>query len=273
MNYFKILIILFAIFFTITNVLAEDIDVSIIDIDTTNSNMLKIYLDKDIETNSTEVTSDIKLFKDLDIKNIVKDLANDKLVSINLNSDLEKNTSYSLLWINPADWNIDFTIEDLINWLEITWTSSDWIDKVNIINSRELNIYFKKSLETDNVEIKLLWESKIESISFNSDNKKELDIYLNDKLNNNSKFIIMIFTFTNAEEINYNVSNSIYSFETEIVSDIKVKEPIIEDINEENETDNVALNSATTPETWAETWILIFFTFIISSVIYFRRKI
>ena len=272
MKLIKILAFLFISALFITNVFAEENNVSIIDVDATNSNILKLFVDKDIETNSVELASDIKIFKDLNTENIVRDLVNDKLLTITLSEDIKNNSSYSLLSVYGAEWSIDFRIDDLINWLEIVWNDTDGVEKVSIIDSKQLTILFKKSITSEDVDVKLLREYNIESLQFNIDNKKELDIYLADKLNNNSKYLIMIFSINTIEEVSYTVLNSIYDFNTEVLADIEVVEPVVEIIEENNITDNVALNSAETPDTWAETWILMLFTFILSTYIYFRKK-
>jgi len=103
MKFIKILTLLFFSLFCFSNVLAEDSNVSIIDIDSTNSSLLKLYLDKDIEADSLDIESDIKLFRDLDIKSVTKNLENDKLITINLTEDLTKNSSYSFLPVFGAE--------------------------------------------------------------------------------------------------------------------------------------------------------------------------
>ena len=257
----------------LTNTFAEENNVSIIDTDATNSNLLKIFLDKDIETNSAELVSDIKLFKDLNTLNILRDLDNDKLLTITLSDDIKNNSSYSLLSVYWVEWSIDFKIDELINWLEITWTDTDWVEKISIIDSKKLSVLFKNSITSDDVDVKLLREYSIDSLQFNMDNKKELDVYLADKLSNNSNYLIMIFSINTTEDISYTIWNSIYDFTTELLNDVEVVEPIIEVIEEENIIDNVALNSAQTPDTWAETWILMLFTLLLSTFIYFRKKV
>ena len=103
MKLIKILAFLFISALFITNVFAEENNVSIIDVDATNSNILKLFVDKDIETNSVELASDIKIFKDLNTENIVRDLVNDKLLTITLSEDIKNNSSYSLLSVYGAE--------------------------------------------------------------------------------------------------------------------------------------------------------------------------
>jgi hypothetical protein len=272
MKTFKLIFVLIITFFLPFIVFAENNDISIIDIDSKNSNILKIFLDKNIETNVSDITSDVKVFKDLDNKKISIDLENNKLVNLSLEKSLEPNTSYSLLSVYWAEWTIDFKLDDMSNWLEIWWDNSDWIEKLIISDPKNIEIYFTKSIESDSVDLKLLREYDIESLKINSENNKELDVYLKNELYDGSKYIVMIFSITTKEDLNYVISNSIYDFVTEGVSSEKVEVPLEDEETWEN-TWEIALNSAETPDTWAETWILILATLLLSNFIYFRKRI
>jgi len=272
MKVFKLLIIFIFTLSVSFNVYAKDRDISIIDIDSNNWNILKIFLDKNIETNTMSVNSDIKVFRDLETMKISIDLENSNLVHLTLKEGLEEDTWYNLLSVYGAEGTIDFNIEKLYNWLEIKWNNIDWIEKLLIIDSKNIEIYFKKIVSSDSIDVKLLREHSINSFKINSDNKKELDVYLKDEIHSNSKYIIMMFTITIKEELTYNVSNSIYDFIVKWLSNKKVEQPIEDDIKEDNKTNNIALNSAETPDTWAETWILLLATFLLSNFIYFRKR-
>jgi len=271
----KIIKLLIIFIFTLSisfNAYANDEDVSIIDIDSNNSNILKIFLDKNIETNTMNVDSDIKVFRDLETTKVSIDLENANLVHLSLKENLEEDTWYSLLSVYGAEGTIDFNIEKLSNWLEVKWNNVDWIEKLLIIDSKNIEIYFKKMINSDSVDVKLLREHSLDSLKINSSNKKELDVYLKDEIHSNSKYIIMMFTITIKEELTYNISNSIYDFIIEWLSDEKLEQPMEDDIKEDNKIDNIALNSAETPDTWAETWILLLATFLLSNFIYFRKR-
>jgi hypothetical protein len=223
------LLALFIIISFSFNAFAEENNISIIDVDSTNSNIVKIFFDKDIETNIQNVVSDIKIFKDLNNDNISIDLVNDRLIHLKLKDDIIWNTSYSLLSLYWTEWTIDFKLEDIIFPIEMIWDSSEWIQKLIIIDSNSIDIYFKEAIEkeaieTDSVDIKLLREYNIESLQINSDNSKELNVSLINELYDNSKYIAMIFSLTTMEEVNYNISNPIYDFMTkvELLEEIEV---------------------------------------------------
>jgi len=266
-------ITLFLIFvYSFFNVYAEEINLSIIDIDSSNYNIVKLFMDKEINSNSLSLNWDIKLFKDMNIANSVRSLENDKEVIIDLKDELTRNTSYSILAVFGVEWTIDFNIKDVIDGLEILWDWTTWIEKVNIINSKKLKITFSDKITSDQIDIKILKEKSIKNIQIDSKNNKVVDVNLNDNLEDSSKYLFMLFSFTTKEGDNYNIENNIYDFSTK--SSLKKADiEEIKEVDDKNKTWNVALNSAETPDTWAETWILILATFLLSNFIYFRKKL
>ena len=267
----KIITIVLVLFWFLwfNNVNAEEL--SITNINSENVNMLNIFVDKDIESQTINLSSDLKLFKDLSIKTVIRDIENDNLVKIVLEQEIENNTNYSLLPIFWVDWSIDFKVWEDTNWVEIIWNELDWVEKLTIVDSKHLDVIFKNTPESDNVEIKLLKEYNIESIKLNSENKKNIQVFLKNHVEDKQKFLIMIFSITTREHIEYTIKNYIYDFETKIMNDKWAYIPLKDNLREEKELENTALNSATTPETWPETWLLIFITFILSSFIYIKK--
>jgi len=271
MNFIKILFIALLSILTLNQSFAKDYDLSIIDIDSSNSKIVKLFFDNEIFSQKWEINSELKLFNDLKIDKIIKDLTSNKIVELTLLNELENNTSYSLLSVYWSEWTIDFKIDDTINWLEINWDWTTWIDKIFIIDNKHLKIYFTNDIVWEDIDIKLLKEYTVKSLFVDSINNKILNIELNDRLSTNSKYLIMLFSFTNNEWDTFNVLNSIYDFTT--LSNLN-NEKLVENnvINEDEQTWNIALNSAETPDTWAETWVVLLATFILSNFIYFRKK-
>lgn len=272
MKFIKSFLVLFFTVLLLNNTFAEDINTSIIDLDSTNSNLIKIFLDKEIISTGNTISWDIKVFKDLNSTNIVKDLENNKIITINLANELEKNTSYSLLSVYWAEWTIDFKIWDIINGLEINGDWTTWVSKINIIDSKTIKVLFEKDILWNDIDIKILKEYSVSSLTINEENKKVLEWKLTNNLDENSKYLIMLFSFTISEWNNYIIDNSIYDFTTswnlKEANIIKQKE-----IKDEQKTWNIALNSAETPDTGPETWILLLATFLLSNFVYFRKKL
>ncbi len=250
----------------------NDIEASIIDINSQNSNLLKIFFDKDIETGNQDVYPDIKIFKDLENKNISLDLEDNKLVNLVLENSLSSYSSYSLLSVVGAEWTIDFEIEDEIAWLEIIWGYSQGIEKIVILDEKNLDIYFTQPVDWESIEVKLLKWIKETAYRINNENKKELNVYLENSLNENSKYIVMMFGLSTQEWNNYSITNSIYDFMTQTISEEDLEIPSLEEEEIWEKIDEVALNSAKVPDTWTETWILILTAVLFSSLIYFKKR-
>ena len=250
----------------------SDIETSIIDINSENSNLLKIFFDKDIETENQDVYPDIKIFRDLENKNISIDLEDNKLVNLVLENSLSSYSSYSLLSVVGAEWTIDFEIEDEVAWLEIIWGSSQWIEKILIVDEKNLDIYFTEPVDWESIEVKLLRWVKETAYRINTENKKELNIYLENSLNENSKYIVMMFGLSTQEWDTYSITNSIYDFVTQSISEEELEIPSLEEEEIWEKIDEVALNSAKVPDTWTETWILILTAILFSSLIYFKKR-
>lgn len=275
MNFLKLISSVFLFCLLPLSAFADE-EVSIIDLDSSNTNLVKVFFDKEVISNSNKLESDLKLFNDIDSIKLTRNLDNDKLLNIELSSDLEKDISYSLLSVYWAEWTIDFKISDLVNWLEVSWKPWEWIEKIIIVDSKNIEVYFSSVLESEEVDVKLLKDLNVQWLSLSEENKKELDIFLYDELNENTNYIIMLFSFSTIEWTMYNISNSIYDFQTEALVEEEIFDNPLdwldEIIDEESKTDNVALNSAETPHTWAETWVLILATLLLSSFIYLKNR-
>ncbi len=271
MKFIKTLIAIFISIIIVNNAFAENTNLSIIDIDSSNSNLIKIFFDKEIESSNLNIDWTIKVFKDLKYNNIVKELENNRTISINLKDNLEKNTSYSFLSIYWTEWNIDFKIYDIIDWLKVIWGPTSWIKELNIIDSNTIKIIFIKDIIWNSIDIKILEEYKTKWLSIDKDNNKKINVNLLNNLSKNSNYLLMLFTFSNYEKVEFIINNPIFDFLTKDSLE-KAKIIEIEEIKKEERIWYVAFNSAETPDTWAETWILLLATFLLSNFLYFRKK-
>ncbi len=239
-------------------------------VDASKLNIVKIKLDTEVQTkDDLNLTSDLKIYKSLEIKNFWVDLNDSKKLNVELSNPLQKNTTYSFLSIYDIDWNMDFSVWDELNWVEIeaSWDAKN-ISKVKIESPRKLTFFFKNDLTpSEDMEIKILKEIKIDKILLDSENNKQVNVILKDNLEENKKYILMMFELnSNKEKIT--ILNNVYDFETK--SDLKKEDT--SKVLDKKVVDKVALNAAETPDTGPETNVLIFLTFIISTIVYFRRK-
>lgn len=272
----KILLILLSIL-VFSNAYAEENKATIIDIEADNADMINVFLDKEVLSDSKNITWDIKINKDLPLDANI-DLDNDRKVNISLKEDLETNKSYSFLSVLWVDGSMDFKLSDEINWVELVAKSSNKnIEKIIIVDSTHMEVYYRKSISTEDGEIwvKVLKEKEISSVELNLDNKKELNVKLKDTLEAESDYILMLFSLTLENENTYSFDEPIENFSTEKFSSNKVEEKQVEweEKLDWEKVEKVALNAAETPDTWAATWVLILATFIMTNIVYFRKKI
>ena len=251
---------------------------------------IRMTASEDVVFSNTKVYGEVKVLRDIDVSYSSKDLENDKKVVLNLSSDLYTNSDYSLISIIWADGNIDFEIWDSINGeiinKNIIWTEKT-IEKVNVIDSRTLEVYFNYDLDDDMFEFKLLSELNVDSLSSESNNILDLDMW--GILDKSTSYIIMVISLEDIDGNELTLDESLYDLVTtsnltEKVEEVVVieEEPVVvkevvvieEKVIEEVEgnIEEIALNSAETPDTGAETWVLMLLTFIFSSAYFIKNK-
>lgn len=278
MKNFKIFFLLFISFVFSWNAFASTID----NIEVTQNNLIKLTASEDVIFSDIDVVWDIKVLKDIPVSYSTKDQLNFKKVLLNLSSDLTANTSYSLISILGWEGNIDFRIADFLEWEIYNANLSEWeigIEKINIIDSRTIEVYFSQDLLDDLFEFKIL--SEIPSNSLKSSGNNILDLEVSRNLEVSTNYILMILSLEDAIWNLLTFQEDLYDFvtpavlleqiEEEEVIVAEVKEEVI--VEEEGNIEEVALNSAETPETGTATNILIAFALILNLLFFFRKKI
>ena len=277
MRKIKVLILLAISAMLTNNVLASTID----NIEAIDNNTIEITVSSDITFSDINVEGDIKLLKDVTVSFSSKDSENFKKIVLNLGTDLTANTSYSLITILWADWNIDFDIGDFLEWEIINsdlMLEETWLEKINIIDSRTIELYFTDDLEDDTFEFKILSDILIDNLKSEGNNKLELSVSRN--LEKSTAYIIMVLTLEDA------MGN--YIIFDEDLLDLVTPADLIEDVTEEEiviaiaeevpevidewNIEEVALNSAKTPETGTATWILIMLAIILNLAFFLRKR-
>lgn len=266
-------------------------------IETLDTKTIKASIDTEVNFWESEVSWDVKILRDIEVSYSSLDFENSRKVLINLSSDLYTNADYSLISVVGSEWSIDFTLWSSLDWeLENYYlnSSSKNIEKVNILDSRTIEVYYNYDITETDFEYKLLWDLSVKDLS--SDSEGNLLINLNTSLEENRNYILMVISLEDSNSDLVSLDESLYDFstnwsiveytwdieETEEVQEVVMEEKITQDIEnvldkkeEENAVGNleeVSLNAAATPETWAATYILIIATFLISLFFMFRYK-
>ncbi len=256
-------------------------------IEAIDNNSVQLTANSDIVFSAEKVEWEIKLLKDIIVSFSVKDTTNIKKVLLNLWTDLTVNSSYSLITILGADWNIDFKVNDslvgeYVNANLVEWET--WIEKVNIIDSKTVEVYFTDDLTESTFEFKLLSDIELSSISSIGDNKLNLEILKN--IEKSTNYIVMILSLVDVNGNAITFDEDLYDFSTsaDLIQAVVVEEAITTtSISEEIETATwveeeewniieVAKITSTTPATGTTTSILIMITILLSLGFFFRKS-
>jgi hypothetical protein len=277
MKKIKILLLLWLSFVLTDNTFASTIDnIKVID-----NNTIEMTASNDVNFSDTYIEWDIKVLKDIPVSYSSKDVNNAKKILLNLWDDLIANNSYSLISILWVDWNIDFTIWDylkgeIINeWLE-EW--DEWIEKINIIDSRTIELYFTSDVENDTFEFKIL--SEVPTVKLISNWNNIIDLEIKENLEKNMDYILMILALEDKDWNKLVFDEDLYDFSTsnDLVIDNEEKEVVLasakdEKIEDEWNINVVASSIKEIPETWATTWFLVLLTIILNVFFFLRKKI
>ncbi len=252
---------------------------SITNVETVDINTLKLSTESNIQFPNWNVNWMLKLLKDIKVTYSAKDPANPKKVVLNLTGDLTTNTSYSLMTVLWADWDIDFSIWTTLAW-EIVNSSIDewaqtWVKKVNIIDKRTIELYFAQDLTEDVFEFKILSEIVANNLSSTWNNS--IIVEVESDLVKLSDYIIMVVWLEDKDWNTVDFWQWLYDFVTPKKIPWKKAEPKPENTESVNtpptQTAEVAMNSAETPDTWAATWVLIALAVLLNLVFIIRKKI
>jgi hypothetical protein len=268
MRIFKILLTIVFTFWLFNHTSASNIEL----INTIDKNTIELNADLEVQFKSWNNDGQLKVLKDVKVSYSAKDLANNKKIILNLSNDFKVHTSYSLISVMWAEWDIDFTIWSSLVWEIVNPSISGndivWIKKINIIDKRTLELYYVQDLQEDIFEYKILSELGISSQLSSWDNKLILNI--NKDLENNTDYIVMIVSIEDTLWNNLDFGQWLYEFRTD--GNVVEEEKIIPKKEEWN-IPKVALESAETPDTWAATWVLIALTLLVNLLFFVKRKI
>ena len=273
--------------------LTQTFAASVENIEVVDSKNINVLFDTGVVLPEWYIDSDIKVLKDIAISFSSKDLEDEFKLILDLNGELKTNAKYSLLSILWPEWNIDFTLAEAIDGLEIIndiVPEGQWVTKVVIKDSKTIELFYNNAITEEEFEFKLLSESTISSLTA-KDNSISVQ-FVND-LSEYSNYILMLLSVTDRfwAELTFDEDLQDFNTETFVVAEEIEEEPIVEDLpvieettetvieettdNDEDEwnLEEISLNAATTPDTWASTWVLLMLTLITNIWIFFRKKL
>jgi len=290
MKALKIILALWLSYILVTQAFASNVE----NIEVVDSKNINIVFDTGTILPEWDINSDIKVLKDIALSFASKDLEDEFKLILDLNGELKSNAKYSLLSILWPEWNIDFTIGDAIDGLEIlndTIPEGQWVTKIMIKDSKTIELFYNNPVAAEEFEFKLLSESTISSLTALNDNT--ISVLFEGDLTEYSNYILMLLSVSDRLWSTLTFDEDLLDFSTEVfvVAEAPIEEPIIEDtpVEEENnepvieETtdtnedewnlEEISLNAAATPDTGAATWVLLMLTFVTNTCIFFRKKL
>lgn len=277
MKQFKILFTIFISFMFMSSAYASTVE----NIQAVDNKTVKIAASSDVTFSDTKVYWEVKVLRDIEVTNALKDASNSKKVTLNLASELYKNSAYSLIWVMWAEGNIDFEIWETFSGEKINpnfYNEDKIIQKIIIVNSKTIEVYYSYQITEWLFEFKLLSELGVESISSKGNNV--LDVNLSTALEKSSSYILMLSSLENIDGKELTFSESLYDFSTNSTLTAKSStvvekniEKVVSSTTETNSNmEDVSLNAAETPDAGAETWFVMLLTFIFSTMYFVRNK-
>lgn len=261
----------------ITNVSAATID----NIEAIDNNTVTLTTSNDVVFSAGNVEWEVKILKDINISFSAKDPENDKKVLLNLSDDLTVNTWYSLITIIGAEWNIDFEIWNYLEWIisnDDLANGEKWLEKINIVDSRSIELFFSDDIADDALEFKILSEINVDSLE--SEGNNILNIEIESNLQKSSSYIIMVLSLEDNTANVISFDEDLLDFDTwaDLVEAVEEEEVVIAVVEEKPEViaewnmEDIALNSAETPDTGTASWILILVAILANGAYLLRKK-
>lgn len=278
MKNIKILFLLSLFSFFTVNVSAAAIS----KIEALDNNTIELTASEDVVFSDTDIEAEIKLLKDIDVSFSARDPENPKKVLLNLTSDIISNTSYELISILWAEWNVDFSIWDFLEWEIMNKELSKGevgIEKINVVDSKTIELFFTNDLEDEVFEFKIYSEVSTNWVKSEWNNKLTLEVTKNLELS--TSYIVMIILLKDASWTEISLDETLYDLTTPetlekiveeeevIIAETEEKPEVIADGNVEE----VALSRDETPETGTTTSVLVILALLVNLGFFIRKKI
>ncbi len=238
----KILVIIAAILTVVLSVRsshAEDEWYTMMNVTPKSSNEVQISFDKDIKLEWNDRTSDLRIYQDIEIEDAVRVDWEAKKVLVKLATPIQKSSSYSILSISWIEWSMELDIKDTITGVELKNDDTDenfqWINKIIITDSQNLEIYFIDDILEDDLEFKFYRNVPIKKVVLSWDAKK-VDFILWNNLEDTSKYVATLTLIEWEDWSKITIEWGIYDFSTEILEWWIMED--VEDIKESSEEKN-----------------------------------
>ncbi len=275
MKTIKVLLVLSLFWLLVWNAFASTFE----KIEAIDNNTVELTASKDVIFSDTKVDGELKLLKDVWVSFSSKDPQNSKKVLLNLSSDLTINTSYSLIAIIGSEWSIDFKIAGTLIWeiLNVDLIAGEiWIQKVNVVDKRTIELYFTSDLIKDQFEFKIL--SEVETTGIKSDWVSKLTLEIAKNIEKSTNYILMVSWLKDVDWKVITFNEDLYEFKTtenlvKAVSESQIISVISDIVTSTWNLNEIAARINKTPEAGTTSLILVVLTLLWSLAFFFRKKI
>lgn len=273
----KFLLFLTLAFVSYTSVNAADFE-KINAIDNWN---IEILTSSDIVLPEWTVDTDLKILKDYFVSFAYKDPQDSKKILLNLTYDLEKNKNYTIIGVDGAEVNINFSIGDSITWEFINKDKKETelnIEKIVISDPKTIEIYYSKDLTAEEFIFKVLSEIPVEQKVSNWINS--LNVTLKEPLENLTSYIVLSEYIVDALGKKDQLKEKFYDFETKdnLANVFKEVENFSGNLDSASTNsgnlEEVAQNAKHVPQTWTSTLVIILMAILLAgfSISIFRKQ-
>jgi hypothetical protein len=247
---------------------------------------------------SEPLSWDLKVLKDLSVASAQKSTTNEKVVSITLSSSLLPETSYSLLSVFGAEGNMDFVTKKEFANAEFPNTDSQntSIEKIVLKDAKTIEVYYKLAIKSEELDYKILSNLWVNSMQVNPNDSKTMILTLQNKLEQNLNYILMLISFKDGSGNEIDFSEWIVDFKSgefsllpslpvtnntgtlattnlpELNAAALIGESTPESQVEQKLVEEVAGQVSETPHTGPETWFVILGTLLMATFLTFARK-
>lgn len=238
---------------------------------------ISVNTTSDLVLSNSEIEGDLKVLKDYVVSYAKKDTKDFSKISLNLTYPLEKNKIYSIIWVDWAEANMNFTISEKIEWEyeNLQKTSAFHIKKINVLDSKTIEIFYSENVEAEEFVFRILSEIEVKEKKWNWQNT--LNISLKTPLEDLTPYIILANSLVDINGKKVKLEESFYDFETkaDLVNVFWELPKVEEEVKDDWNVVEVAEKMKKTPETWASAFFIILFAILFSTYVFsgIRKKV
>ena len=210
-------------------------ELSVDEIQVLDANTLSVMLSENPDLEEGDVEWEVRVLNDIKLRWAFPSESDTNTVELLLEDPMLPNTTYSLLTVLGADWSIDFTTPETLEWYtasNVGNVESQDIDQIEILDDRTVIVRYRDAITSSNIEFKLLAESDVVSIQKPDFYTAEIIISIEPPFISNKDYILMFIEMQDASDTFLEFDTGIYDFKTSTIEEVVTKKDVIEEVPE-----------------------------------------